>query len=54
MGNIILVTQPVQPAHVLTYTRRNQLETFTLPDAGSGVAMAIERRFYDAESTEAL
>jgi RHS repeat-associated protein len=44
-GNVTHVIPPGKPAHVFTYTPRNQLATYTLPDTGSGPA--VEERFYD-------
>ncbi|MCG8461863.1 MAG: hypothetical protein MI919_36735, partial [Holophagales bacterium] len=48
-GNVTSVTPPGKPPHVFTYTVRNQLETYTLPDVGTGPIPAIESRFYDAD-----
>ena len=45
MGNIVSVTPPGRPAQTFTYTKRNQLESYTLPDVGDGVA--VESREYD-------
>jgi YD repeat-containing protein len=44
-GNVTQVTPPGKPAHVFTYTPRNQLATYTLPDVGSGPV--VEERIYD-------
>ena len=45
-GTVTRVTPPGRPAHVFTYTQRNQLETYALPDVGTGPA--VEERVYDA------
>ncbi|MCG8455534.1 MAG: RHS repeat-associated core domain-containing protein, partial [Holophagales bacterium] len=48
-GNLTRVSPPGKPAHVFTYTVRNQLATYTLPDVGNGPSSAVESRFYDAD-----
>lgn len=35
-GNLIAITPPGRPAHLFTYTPVNDLDTYILPDAGSG------------------
>ncbi|HEU4582448.1 MAG TPA: RHS repeat-associated core domain-containing protein, partial [Polyangiaceae bacterium] len=35
-GNLLSVTPPGRPAHELTYTLSNRLESYAAPDAGSG------------------
>ncbi|MDA8018097.1 MAG: hypothetical protein MPN21_11685 [Thermoanaerobaculia bacterium] len=46
-GNVTSVTPPGRPAHVFTYTARNQPETYVLPDEGSGPS--VETRTYDQD-----
>ena len=46
MGNRTSVTPPGRAAHLFTYTRRNQLQTYTLPSLG-GEPPDVARWFYD-------